>query len=387
MRIAWGLAAAYAAVYAWLGIERYRAYRASVDEGIFLQSIASAFHGFANTTEGLSHFTYHFSPILYLLAPLVWAGKSAIVLVVAQAVAGGLTIPPVYAIARRRMPAERRLRLVVVALYPALGGVSSTDFSENAFAPAAAASRPLGDRRAASAWPRSSLRRVCASKKTKPSSWRFSASSARSIRVAQGSALGDLLRRLDPCFRVDVWAIRGRRPPGGREHGFAYPSIRDFYGGGSNPAALLAGLFSAPKLVYVLWVLVPLGGICLLSRCMILALPGLAECLVSNVPVTYTMGEHYAAVWLPYVLVAFAIGIGRIRHQRSQLAAAALTACIAIGIAANLWASESRWSSNLSPRGPDQALLDRFIASLPDDASITAWCYVYAHLGVYRNHP
>ena len=52
---------------------------------------------------------------------------------------------------------------------------------------------------------------------------------------------------------------------------------------------------------------VPLAFLPLRSRAIVLAIPGFAEVLASREPLTYTMGQHYAAVWVPYVLVAFVI--------------------------------------------------------------------------------
>ncbi len=138
--VPWAVASAYALVYSYLGAIRYLTYHAGCDDGLFVQSISSVFHGFHNTPEGASHFAYHFSPILYLLAPLIWIWKSALVLIITQAIAGALTVPPIYAIARRRLPPlPAALVGVIAGLYPPLGGIAFSDFSENAFAPAAAA--------------------------------------------------------------------------------------------------------------------------------------------------------------------------------------------------------------------------------------------------------
>ena len=68
---------AYAAVFFALGVDRYVTYHSGADLGLFTQTIASAFHGFDNTVEGTSHFAYHFSPILYLLAPPLWLTPEA----------------------------------------------------------------------------------------------------------------------------------------------------------------------------------------------------------------------------------------------------------------------------------------------------------------------
>src|SRR6185312_12556961 len=166
--------------------------------------------------------------------------------------------------------------------------------------------------------------------------------------------------------------------------GYGYPSIRDFYGG--VPAAqLLAGAFTWPKLTYVLEALVPLLGLCLLSRTMLLALPGLAECLLSRVPVAYTMGQHYAATWVPYVLVAFALGVARV-WKRWPRATPVLTALAAgVSVYLNAFASPNDWSANLSAPAASDARVDAFVSNLPPNAPVTAFCQVFAHLGMDPN--
>ena len=129
--------AAYAAIFAVLGADRYVTFHSGADLGLFTQTIASAFHGFGNTVEGTSHFAYHFSPILYLCAPLLWVVRSALVLVVLQAVATALVAPALYAIARKRTGDVGAAALACIALlYPPLQGVTFTDFHETAFLPA-----------------------------------------------------------------------------------------------------------------------------------------------------------------------------------------------------------------------------------------------------------
>src|SRR5579885_1021409 len=135
----WILAAVYALVFSLLGAVRYAVYRNFVDFGIFAQTVASAFCCFCNTREG-SHWAFHFSPILYFVGALVRIWHSPLTLVVVQAVACALTIPAIYALVARRATAQTaRLAAIVVALYPALAGLSFDDFHENGFAPAAVA--------------------------------------------------------------------------------------------------------------------------------------------------------------------------------------------------------------------------------------------------------
>src|SRR6185312_6655257 len=111
------------------GIWRYDVHRNLVDFGIFEQTVASAFGCFCNTIEG-SHWAFHFSPILYVAGALVAIWKSPFVLIIAQAAACALVIPPVYALANRS-----RVAALIVFLYPALAGLAFGDFHENGFAP------------------------------------------------------------------------------------------------------------------------------------------------------------------------------------------------------------------------------------------------------------
>jgi uncharacterized membrane protein len=379
------ITAAYAATYVGLGILRFRSYHASCDDGLFLQAISTAFAGFHDTPEGASHFAYHFSPILYALAPPVWLWRSPIVLIVAQAVGGALTIPAIYAIARRRLPAAAAVLVAVVAaLYPALGGLSFTDFSENAFAPAGVAWLlwAIDARRMPLA---ASFALLCLSIKEDQALFLAFLGTlgavyfarrgeprwmAFSIATTIGSLATFVLFMTVVRHATGVW--------------YGYPSIRDFYGG-MPPLQLLSGLFAPPKIAYVFAALLPLLGICLLSRTIVLAIPGLLECLLSHVPVAYMIGQHYAATWVPYVLVAFALGVWRIWRFSPVAAYVALSAAIGIGAYVNVFASPNDWSASLSPRTHEMASLDAFVDALPRQASVTSFCQVYAHLGMHPN--
>ncbi len=133
----WALSALYASVYGVLGWDRYATYHSGSDVGLFTQTLASAWHGFANTTEGGSHFRFHFSPILFLCAPALLATHSPLALVVTQACLGALAAPPLFLIARKRMPERLAVAVAGVALlYPPLAGVIFADFHENGFVPA-----------------------------------------------------------------------------------------------------------------------------------------------------------------------------------------------------------------------------------------------------------
>src|SRR5690242_14918642 len=96
----WFASLAYASAYFALGTDKYVTYHSGADLGLFTQSISTVFHGFLNAMEGGSHFTFHFSPILYLCAPLLLWWHSPLALIALQAFACALTAPPLFLLAR-----------------------------------------------------------------------------------------------------------------------------------------------------------------------------------------------------------------------------------------------------------------------------------------------
>jgi uncharacterized membrane protein len=123
-----------------LGIDRYVIYRSGADLGLFVQAIVDGAHGMHNQIEGGSHYIYHFSPILSLVTPFLLVVRSPIALIITQALAGALTAPAIFLLARRRMDERLASMAAVIALlYPPLVGVTFADFHENGFAPAAIA--------------------------------------------------------------------------------------------------------------------------------------------------------------------------------------------------------------------------------------------------------
>ena len=143
----WLGAGLYAAVFFALGANRYQTYHSGADLGLFTQSIASVFHGFSNTVEGGSHFTVHFSPILYLCAPLLLATRSPLSVDRAGRDCGRLTGPPLFLFARRRMPENLALGVAVVGLlYPPLAGVDLRGLSRERLRSGVDALADLGGR-------------------------------------------------------------------------------------------------------------------------------------------------------------------------------------------------------------------------------------------------
>ncbi|HEV2038218.1 MAG TPA: DUF2079 domain-containing protein, partial [Candidatus Eremiobacteraceae bacterium] len=328
-RAVWIAVATYFLVLTMLGIDRYVTYRSGVDLGLFAQSIADAAHGMRNQLEGGSHYVYHFSPLLYIAWPLLLVVHSPIVLIALQALAGALTAPAIYLLARRRVQERLATMAATISLlYPPLVGVSFTDFHESGFAPA-----------------------VCA--------WLVWAVDGRRFGLAALLAAAALSIKEDQAYALLVlgagygaWCVY-RHDRVGAAFGAALSLasaavLAAFFGlvrplAGANLSWVPLGYYLANKpgesqglaavffrLTFLVEALGPLLFLPLRSPWFLLAVPGLVEVLASRWSITYTMGQHYAGVWIGYVLCAFVLALADIARKNVSRAEALAKACMVV---------------------------------------------------------
>ncbi|GAC1311277.1 MAG: hypothetical protein NVSMB19_25680 [Vulcanimicrobiaceae bacterium] len=377
----WLASAAYAAVYYALGSVRYAAYRSGSDLGLFTQSIATAFAGFTNTTEGGSHFTYHFSPILFLCAPLLLWAHSPLALIAVQAVAGALVAPPLFFIARKRVPDGLASAIAGVALlYPPLAGVTFADFHENGFAPAATMwllwavdARRL---RLAAVF----LALALGIKEDQAAIVGFTAGLAlvHFVRTGDRSRAAFAGAATLVCAVVFVAFFAFVRPAAGAHDAWA-PT--HFYAWSGGDARGRAPWYSIGRPAYVFEAFLPLAFAALASPAIAFAIPGFVEVLGSHESITYTMGQHYAAVWIAYVLFAFALAIGATYARAPRRATAVVRAALALCALVLVFASPTHWGHYVRARTAHDAARDRALARLPRDAEVGVADDFYAHLG------
>jgi uncharacterized membrane protein len=374
----WLASAIFALVLTLLGADRFATYHSGADLGEFVQAIASPLAGLHDTVEG-SHFLHHFSPVLYLCSPLLVLAHSELALIAIQAVACALTAPPLVLLLRKRVDERLAALVAIVALlYPPLVGVAFTDFHENGFVPATIAWL---------AWAVDARR------------WRAAAIFvALALATKEDEAL--LLLVLGAGFAW--WARRHEDRPLARfaagtalaaaavlglyfgiilpltAHG--YFALAYFGGQMPQPETLAAQILG--RISYLLEAFVPLCFVPLVRRHVLYVIPGLAEVLASRWSITYTMGQHYAGVWVGEMLVAFALTLAAFRPPLARrLTVAALVVCV-LNLAL---ASPTHWRHYLRPRTAHDAVLDRFLGALPPDAEIGSFDEVYAHLGFDPN--
>ena len=382
MRAVWAASALFAAAISALAVDRYVTYRYGADLGLFTQTIASAFHGFHNQVEHGNHFLVHFSPVYYALAPVLAAAPTPLTLQVLQAIACALTAPPLYLFVRRRLDARHAAPVAIVALlYPPLLSMSLSEFHENAFAPAAIAWLLWAvDRR----------------------SW-FAAAcfAALALSIKEDEAV--ILATIGAGYLV--FSLRKQDRPAAIFAGsvaLASVAVLVAYFGMIQPHAggrwFVADFFTgheadrphgveaiAGRLTFLLEVFAPLAFVPFASRWVWLALPGLAEVLSSHWPVTYTMGTHYAGVWIAYVLFAFADGLAGIAKTNVARTALLVRASLVLCVLNLIVASPTHWAHYYRLRTAHDAVLDRIIAKVPGDADVGSFDEAYTHLSLDPN--
>jgi len=338
----------YAAILCALALWRWEIWSYGTDTGTFAQAIADTFGGFRDGPEQGSHFRFHWAPILATLYPLVALTRSPLSLQFAQVILIALTAFPLYALARPYVSETGAFRIGLLALlYPPLMAVAFTEFHEIAFYPALA----LGIFWAAERerWKTFALLAFLSA---------LVREEACIVFVVVGLAFAALgLRRREAHDGAGLLLGAPRRPralalAGGGlalvnatalalyfgvviPHVGAWQPSRFYeYSFATGPAALVAALLAHPayfkqiltfgRFTYVLEALVPLALLPLRSAWSLLAVPGLAIVLLSSDAVAWRMGSHYAAIWIPWLLLGAAATL--VNFERSRSPARARTA-------------------------------------------------------------
>jgi uncharacterized membrane protein len=339
--------AAYGAGYAALSVLRHRAFATGrFDLGNMVQAVWWTAHGHPLRMTNLhgaqiSRLAAHVDPLLAAFGPLWWIWPSPDLLLVVQALAIAAGAFPVYWLARKHLDSPRAGLgfALVYLLYPATGWLTLNEFH-----PVALATPILlyafwfldNDRLVPFA--------ICAV---------AAAASKEEIGlVIAGFGLWYVLARGRTAAGLTVAAL-----------GFAWSAIAigvviphfhtagesDFYGrysevGGSvagivkttvtHPGRIAHAAFSGRDLHYLLTLVVPLAGLCLLAPLVLIAaLPELALNLLSSTPTQTSIHFHYTAGLIPPLVVAAVLGAKRL--SRWTLAVA-MTAVVA-ALAGNYW--------------------------------------------------
>ncbi|MFI1714192.1 DUF2079 domain-containing protein [Streptomyces litmocidini] len=388
-------------VCAGLGLQSWTALRATgFDLGIFDQAVRAYAHGELPRSPiknvhhefppGFSLLGDHFTPALALLAPLYLLWDDPRTLILAQAALFAAGVPVVRRIARHAFqdapPLVGRRAADLGGLVYALGwpllGSSYNGFHEVAFAvpfTLLMLERGLAHRYGAAAFWAALL---CTAKEDMGlvvgAYGLVLAVRAHRAGHRAGRATGLALALAGPLFSALVisWFLPAMGGPEG--YYWSYGRL------GADPAEALAHVLTAPwtllqvavtpfvKVAMVAWILGTLALLPLGSPTCLLAVPLLAERVLSDNPNHWPVINHYDAFLWPVLLTAALETLARLHGRRALLrrwaaGALALSSAAAVVLGLNLLVRPDSWRPS-----PDKRPLVTAAALIPDGARVEA---------------
>ncbi len=297
------------------------------DTGTFVQIVLDAFGGMRNGVEQTTHYRFHWSPDLMLLWPLLAATHSVWALQTVLAACAVACAPLLAAVARTRgLTPKIADRVGAVALvYPPLVAVGFGEFRDLGLLPPLALGWWLALKTRSWTWLGvtavllAGLREdVCVELAVigiavaVAEGRRGDRAIVRAALASAGIAvLSDAVYLLAVLPRVGPWP-----PSHFYDYPFAHGPFALVLAPFTHPLAFAAAMFTLGRLTYVLEAFVPLALLPLRSRLVLLAVPGFAIVLLANSGLVWRMGMHYAALWIPWLLIAFAAGVATRRRLR-----------------------------------------------------------------------
>lgn len=357
------------------------------DTGTFAQLIAAA-PAMRDTLEAGTHFRFHWSPTLVLLWPLVELTRNAVSIQLLQAAATVTTAPLLMALFRARLGDALSFRLGLLALaYPPLVALGFDEFHElGLFAPLLVGMLLAADR---GRWGWYALltalavglrEDVCIELAILGAVFAASGMFARkrALTVAGCATAAGSLGALVLYYAVIVPRLGGWNP----SHFYTYAFA-------SGPLALVASIFTHPldvarvvlmpgKFTYVLEALAPLAFLPFLSRWSLLAVPGFAIVLLANDSYVWRMGDHYAALWIPWLLVGAGYALVRLQQRDVRVARRWVATAVAISAIVLVAFDPMHPLHYLRPAYTDIADARKALACVPRDATVATHDEWYA---------
>lgn len=338
----------------------------------------------------------HFSPALYLLAPLYALYEDARTLLVAQSFLLGAGAVTLYAFAARKVhPLSASVLSVSYLLYAALHGVNTFGFHAVALAPLLLL-----------------LTLFYLERDNLALFWLFLALSLliKEDLALTGAAIGlyllakgrfalglgvtgvcaltffAVIKMIIPHFSEGDYSLIE-----GRFGDVIAPSSQGLVGvvetGLSNPLYLLTYIVSNPnKLAYLCQLFVPVMFLPLLAgRAWLIIVPALATALLSSFGGQFNIGNQYPAVIIPLVYVLAVLGLSRLpRVHHIGVVVALLASSLLMNYQygkvppAALFTSERR--SVVHEPTPERVTLERMLKQVPSDVSVAATGTLVPHL-------
>lgn len=394
------LAAGYAIIMGAVSLQRHWMFHTHAwDLGIYDQtvwSIATGRFPWRTLPDLIPVFGDHFTPIVFLLAPLYWLWPDPSGLLILQALVLAAGAFPLYRIARRALddrPLAVLFPVLYVAYYP-LRRLTLWDFHPETLAISllllATEALLAGRRLAFLGW----LALAVATKEEVALAavafglfiWLDGRGRGFGSAVILGGALvlALTLGLVIPAFRGGPYVYLTEYPRYA-QFGSSVPDI--LVSLGIRPWRIVTTLVGDDRLVYVARLLAPLGFLPLLSpKHFLLATPTLAAHLLSSYRGQYTLIDQYAATLIPFFFVSAVFGFRRVvrwaeargwpRDAARRLTAGALVILTLLFVYRSPTWSVRRFLSDAARRPAKAAM----VRAIPPAASVAADSLLVPHL-------
>lgn len=327
------IALVYFAVFSVLDLLRHFSYvQNSNDVAVFDQSLWWLLHGrgLYNSLEQTSHLGIHWSPVLFLLAPVYALFPSPVTLILCQAAAGALAVFAVFLIAKRVLDDRAGVTFALLfALYHPLHGVTWDLLNELCYVipPLLFAFYGLIAERWWLMWLGLFVALLCKEEVgfTVGFFGIYAAAlgykSSQKSLIAQGVALFAIgfawtFLALDvfiPHFKggpYRYFTVENRYADFGTSMGAILIHLA------AHPVLLLKTIFTRPKIFYCIELLAPLAFVPLIYPApLFMAVPSLAANLLSSAAMMSMTGARYPAVIIPFVFVAGIYGTKKLMSR------------------------------------------------------------------------
>lgn len=397
--------AVYVVGMGFIVVTRHLALRThALDLGQYVHTMWSIAHGYGATFTLIPEYVTtvrmyawgdHLSPILYALVPFVGLSPDAsIAALMSQTVILALGAPAVFGYVVRRDPDAARSGVALAILYllnPSLHGINLRDIHPAAFAIPLVIAAALAHDAGRFGWCALALVGVAGCREDAAVAvvgFGIWLALARRRWIAGGGVAiaAVLLLMLD--LQVVMPYFRGDGP---YHHLYRYThlggSLGEILVSIALPWRWLGVVLTAPKLVYALAMLAPLGCLPLLApRTLAAAAPGLAMNLLSLDPILINHRAQYQSFVLPFLILAAVEGYLtlRKRHEATRIPGAVLGAAVCLSLILT-----SRTFNDFSIRhwrhGADQQAAHALMARIPAGTGVSTNERLVPHLVMREN--
>lgn len=399
--LVWGMIGLFFVVLTvMVSVRHYNFQSQAWDMGIFVQTMWNTTEGrvMQNSLEELPHHLgVHASPFLFLLVPLYALFSSPYILLALQTLALALGAWPLYLLARRVLDSSKWARVVSAAylLFPAVAWVGWFDFHAIAFVvPFLLAVLYLIE--VEKWWWAAGFLALAAStkenailvvlfvglfailKKGEEVWWKRS-----SVRFGVGVVVGAAVyfylatQVLMPAFGGGLLRLDRYGHLGGSIGEIVINMFRD-------PGLFVSTIFQVPKLVYLMWLLVPVALLPILSwRSLVLLVPGLAQNMLSQWANMYSGQYQYDALLIAGVMVGVVYGLEVVLKKYGKYARYIfwiIAVSVGVGYLYRSPLSVAHFPSELLRENVVWDSYRDMVEMVPEGASVAAYTNLVPHL-------